>query len=82
MFNDDDKITGLACEDCVIMTVNNDRSGVSDDWDFSQWFLTNNYNYVVIEDEVHDFSHQRCDICLSTLSGKRQEFSMWEYPED
>lgn len=76
--SDEDRIDGLACDDCVIVTVNNDRSGVSEDWNFSQWFLTNNYNFVEIGEEVQDLSTSRCDICLSTLAGRRTEIAMWE----
>lgn len=80
--SDEDRIDGLACDDCVMMTVNNDRSGVSEDWDEKQWFLTNAYNFVEVGGKVIDFSTARCDSCLSNLAGRRTEIFMWEYPEN
>lgn len=82
MFTESTAILGVACSDCVMMTANLDRSEMPDHWSFENWFLTNAYNFVEIRDEVHDFSTKRCDICLTTLAGMRQDIAMWEYPED
>lgn len=82
MFTEDNAIHGVACSDCVMMTENLDRSGAADSWNYQSWFLTNVHHFVEIRDEVHDFSTKRCDICLTTLAGMRQDIVMWEYPED
>lgn len=82
MFTDEDKITGVCCSDCAIMTENNDRSGVAEDWNWTGWFLTMSHYHVVIEGHVTDFSTARCDICLSTLAGTRHDVVMWEFPDD